>query len=42
MADRTFVVTVWFGADATLGSRLVARRVVGSIREAGGPTRTPG
>jgi hypothetical protein len=37
MAGRTFAVTVWFGADATIGSRLVARHVVGSIRAAGGP-----
>ena len=36
MVGRTVVVTVWFGADATLGSRLVARHVVGSIRT-GGP-----
>jgi hypothetical protein len=32
LSGRTFMVTVWFGEDATLGSRLVARHVVGSIR----------
>jgi hypothetical protein len=35
LSGRRFLVTVWFGADATLGSRLVARHVVGSIRAAG-------
>jgi hypothetical protein len=42
MAGRTFVVTVWFGADATIESRLVARHVVRSIRADGARVRTPG